>query len=71
MPAYDIATFKSVVSTMSENGLWGLRNLEDGADRVGKVGAMREFCSAMETRGSARHFFGNKDYSPEREVNPY
>jgi len=54
---------------MLGNGLWGLRNLEDGADLVGKVGAMREFCFAMETRGSARHFFGNKDYSPEREVN--
>ena len=31
-PAYDIATFKSVVSTMSGNGLWGQRDLEDGAD---------------------------------------
>jgi len=66
MPAYGIATSKSAVSTMSGNGLWGLRNLEDGADLVGKVGAMREFCSAMETQGSARHLFGNKDYSPER-----
>ena len=66
MPAYDIATSKSAVSTMSGNGLWGQRNLEDGADLVGKVGAMREFCSAMETQGSARHLFGNKDYSPER-----
>jgi len=71
MVAYDIATFKSAVSTMSGNGLWRLRNLEDGADRVGKVGVMRQLCSAMETQESARHFFGNKDYSPERGVNPY
>ena len=68
MPGYDIATSKSVVSTMSGNGLWRLRNLEDGVDWVGKVGAMRQFCFAMETRGSARHLFGNKGYSPEREI---
>jgi len=70
MPAYDIATFKSVMSTMSGNGLWGLRNLDDGADLVGKVGAMREFCFAIEIQESARHLFSNKDYSLEREVNP-
>jgi len=68
--AYGIATFKSVVSTMSEDGLWRLRNLKDGADWVGKVKAMRQFCSATEIRQSARHLFGNKGYSREREVNP-
>jgi len=54
---------------MLGNGLWRLKNSEDGADRVGKVGAMKQFYFAMETWGSARHFFGNKNYSPEREVN--
>jgi len=70
MPAYDIAMFKSTVSTMLGNGLWRLRNLEDGADLVGRVGSVRECCFAMEIQESARHSFGNKDYSPEREVNP-
>jgi len=55
---------------MSGNGLSRRRDLEDGADWVGKVKAMREFCFAMETRGSARHLFGNKEYSPEREMDP-
>jgi len=69
MPAYDMATFKSAVSTMSGNGLWRLRNLGDGAGLVGKEGSVRECCFAMEIQESARHSFGNKDYSPEREVN--
>ena len=49
---------------MSANGSWKLRILEDGADWVGKVKAMRQFCFATEIRGPARPLLGNKDYPP-------
>ena len=62
-------TFKSAVSAMLGNGLWGLRNLEDGADWRGKVTAMRQFCFIMEIQGSERHLLGNRGCFPEREVN--
>jgi len=35
---------------------------------MGKVRAMREFCSAMEIQVSGRHLLGNTDHSPERGV---
>ena len=54
---------------MSENGSYKLRNLEDGADWVEKVKGVRQFCFAMEIRGSAKRLSGNKDYPPEEEVN--
>jgi len=52
---------------ISGNGLWGLRNSEDGVGLVGKVRGMRQFCSAMGIPVSERHLLGNPDYSRERE----
>ena len=46
---------------MSGNGLSRARNSGDGADWVGNVKAIIEFCFAMEIRESARHLSGNKD----------
>jgi len=47
-----------------------MRNSRDGADWMGEVKIIRQFCFVMEIRGSAKHLLGNKDYSPGREVNP-
>jgi len=55
------------VLTMSGNGSYKLRNLGGGAAGVGKAKLIRQFCFAMEIRGSARHLSGSKGYSPERE----
>ena len=38
---------------------------------MGEVKAIRQFCFAMEIRGSERHLLGDKDYSLEREANSY
>jgi len=70
IPVYDIATFKSAVLPMFGSGSWRLRHSGNGADWVGKVKLAKVFCFAMETRESERHFLGNKDYPPEREVPP-
>jgi len=53
---------------MSEDGSWGLRNLEDGADWVVEVRGISQFYSAMEIRVSERHLLGNPDHPPERGV---
>ena len=68
---YDAGTFKSTVSVILRNGLLELRNFKDGADWVRKAKVMRQFYLVMEIRGWERHLLGNKDYVPEREVNPY
>jgi len=69
IPAYDIPTFKSAVSAILVNGSWRLRNSGNGADRVGKVKAIRRSCFFMEIPGSERPILGNEDYSPEGEAN--
>ena len=56
---------------MLGNGSYKPRDSEDGPVRAGKVGVVKEFCSAMGIRGSARHSSGNKGYSVERKVNSY
>ena len=52
---------------MSGNGLWRLRNSKDGAKWVEQVEAIRQFFSAMEILGSARHLSGNMEYYPRKE----
>jgi len=64
--AYGIPIFKSVVLSMPENGLYGLRNSADGLDLVGKLKVVVPCCFAMEIPVPARHLLGNKDCSPER-----
>jgi len=50
---------------MSGNGSYKVRNSKDGANLVGKVKVLRQFCFAMEIRGWVRHLSGSKDYSPQ------
>ena len=44
--------------TMSGNGSYKPGNLEDGADWIGKLEAVRKFSFAMGIRESVRHLSG-------------
>jgi len=56
------------VSTMLGNGWFKVRNLEDGADWMGDVNAIRQFYFALEILGSGRRLLGNEDHSARREA---
>ena len=52
---------------MSENGLYKLRNSENGVDRVRRSRMITRFDFAVEMRGPERHLSSNKDYSSSGE----
>ena len=56
------------MSTMLGSGSYKVRNSENGAGRVGRIGMIARFCFAMEIQGSARHLLGNEDYYMRREA---
>jgi len=49
---------------MSGSGSYKVRSSKDGANLMGKVNVVRQFCFAMEIRGWVRHLSGSKDYPP-------
>jgi len=61
--AYSTGTFKSAVSKESGNGLYKVRNLEDGADWEERVEVMTQFCFATEIRALEKHLSGTNGYS--------
>ena len=62
-PSYATGISKIAVLIMWGNGFCKLRNSKTGLTGEVEVKVIRQYCFAMEVRGSAKHLLGNENYS--------